>query len=345
MEFIKETLKKLCSLMTVSGFEKMGYKDICEIASPLADIVKEDSFGNLVLVKRCGRENAKGLMIDAHFDTVGMMVTDIHEGGFLSVVNIGGLDTRILPSAEVCVYGKEKIYGIVSSVPPHLKKSGKGSVPKIEELYIDTGYSEEALKELVRVGDPVIIEGDFTELKNNFVSAKHLDDKACLCACLDALRMMDKERLCYDLYITVSAQEETGKCGAALCAYTVKPDFAIITDVNFGAIDKDNEYETVKCGSGVAIDISSLVDRRLTRGVIKHLTEKNIPYQRICEPSYTYTNNDLISVTGTGVPTLLLSVPLRSMHTPVETVCLDDIKSLADVLCELAYTDLEAIRG
>ncbi len=343
MEFIKEALNKLCSAMSLSGFEKMGYKDIYSLAVPFFDEIKEDSFGNLVLIKRSGGEGAKRLMIDAHFDTVGMMVTNIHEGGFLSVINIGGLDTRILPSSEVTVYGKEKIYGIVSSVPPHLKKSG-GKVPKIEELYIDTGYSREELEEIVKIGAPVTIEGDLTELKNGFVAAKFLDNKACLCACLDAMRRIDKEKLLYDVYVTVSAQEETGKCGASLCAYSVKPDFAIITDVNFGAIDKDNEYETVKCGEGAAIDISSLVDRRITRGVMKRLSEKNIPYQRICEPTATYTNNDLVSVTGMGVPTLLLSVPLRSMHTPVETVCIRDIKSLSDILAELVCSDLEAIR-
>ncbi|MBR7101330.1 MAG: M20/M25/M40 family metallo-hydrolase [Clostridia bacterium] len=343
MEFIKDALNRLCSMMTVSGYEKKSKNDISDLASPIFDEISEDSFGNITLVKRSCKANAKRLMIDAHFDTVGMMVTDIHEGGFLSVINIGGLDTRILPSAEVSIYGKERIYGIVSSVPPHLKKDKKSSVPKIEELYIDTGYSKEKLEELVRIGDPVVIEGGYTELLNGFVAAKYLDDKACLCGALDAVRRMDKERLNYDIYVTVSAQEETGKCGASLCAYSIKPDFAIITDVNFGAVDKDNEYETVKCGEGAAVDVSALADRKLTRGVIKYLKEKNVSHQRICEPSYTYTNNDLVSVTGLGIKTLLLSVPLRSMHTPVETLCLKDIKSLADIIIELAYTDLEAL--
>jgi len=330
-------------MMTLSGYERKSREEIIDLASPFFDEIKEDSFGNTVLVKKSAVEGAKRLMIDAHFDTVGMMVTDINEGGFLSVVNIGGLDTRILPSAEVTVYGKERVYGIVSSIPPHLKKDGRGAVPKIDELYIDTGYSKERLEEIVRVGDPVIIDGSFTELQNGFVAAKHLDDKACLCAAIDAVRRMDKSKLRYDVYVTVSAQEEMGKCGAALCAYSIKPDIAVITDVNFGAIDNDKEYETVKCGMGAAIDLSSLVDRRITRGIIKHLTSKGIQYQRICEPSYTYTNNDLVSVTGMGVRTLLLSVPLRSMHTPVETLCLKDIRSLSDILIELTYTDLEAL--
>ncbi|MBQ8393724.1 MAG: hypothetical protein IJX51_08190 [Clostridia bacterium] len=346
MDFIKESLKELCSLMTVSGFEKKSRTRLFEIARQYFDEASEDSFGNFIFVKKSLNNNAPRLMIDAHFDMVGMMVTDILEGGFLSVTNIGGLDARILPSAEVTVYGKREIYGLISSIPPHLSKSGKGNVPKIEELYIDTGYSKDELKELVPVGSPVVINGEYTELQNGFVAAASLDDKACVCAIFDAVRRMSAEELKYDIYATVSAQEETGKCGAALSACRIRPRMAIITDVNFGAIEGDKDYDSIVCGKGASVDISALTDRKLTRGVMRLLDKEGVPYQRICEPSYTYTNNDLVSVTGEGIPTVLMSIPLRSMHTPVETVCLKDIRSLADILIRVAYTektDLEAI--
>ena len=159
----------------------------------------------------------------------------------------------------------------------------------------------------------------------------------------DAARRMDASKLKYDVYVTVSAQEETGKCGAAICAFNIKPDIAVITDVNFGDGEENKGFEYIKLGSGAAIDVSAMTDRRLTRGVIKMLEERGIPFQKICEPSYTYTNNDLVSVTGEGVPTLLMSVPLRSMHTPVETVDTEDIRSLADIILQLAYTDREEL--
>jgi len=345
MDFIREAIKELCSLMTLSGYEKRGKKGLFDLVEPYFDEVKEDSFGNFVFVKKCLKENAPRLMIDAHFDTVGMMVTDVLEGGFLSVVNIGGLDTRVLPSAEVTVYGKKEIYGLISSIPPHLtRKSGeKRKNPKMEELYVDTGYSKEELEKIVSVGDPIFIRGDYTELLNGYVAASGLDDKACACAAFDAVRQMDKEKMEYDVYVTVSAQEETGKCGAAACACSIKPDIAIITDVNFGSSEGDNEFETVKCGKGAAIDVSSLSDRRLTRGIMKLLDKKEIPYQVICEPTNTGTNNELVSVTGLGIPTVVMSVPLRSMHTTVETVNVNDISSLSHVLRTVAYTGMEEL--
>lgn len=342
MEFVKKTLKELCSLMTVSGFEKKSREQLYTLVSPLFDKVEEDSFGNLVCVKKGGRDNSPRLMIDAHLDTVGMMVTDILEGGFLSVVSIGGLDTRILPSAEVTVYGKERVYGIISSIPPHLRKSRDSSVPTMEELYIDTGYSKDALKEIVSVGDPVVIEGRYTELQNGYICSASLDDKACACGVLDAVSRMDKDTLKYDVYVTLSAQEETGKCGAALCACRIKPDMAIVTDVNFGTLE-DDDLDSIKCGEGAAIDISAATDRRLTRGIMALLDKSDIPYQRVCEPTRTGTNSELVSVTGEGVPTVLMSVPLKSMHTPVEAVCLSDIKSLSDIILKVVTTEADAL--
>jgi endoglucanase len=128
-----------------------------------------------------------------------------------------------------------------------------------------------------------------------------------------------------------------------MCAYAIKPDMAIITDVNFGSSEGDNEFETVKCGKGAAIDVSSLSDRKLTRGIMKLLDRENIPYQVICEPTNTGTNNELVSVTGLGIPTVVMSVPLRSMHTPVETLNVNDISSLSNVLKTVAYTGMEAL--
>ena len=342
MEFIKEALKKLCSLMTLSGHESKCKEELFELMSPYFDKMSLDKFGNFIFVKKCGKENAPALMLDAHLDQIGLMVRDIHEGGFLSLVNVGGLNSGILPSEEVYVYGKEKIYGVISSIPPHLRKDSS-AIPTIEELYVDTGYEKEELEKLVSIGAPVVMAGKYTELQNDRISAGSLDDKACVCALLDAVRRMEREKMKYDVYVTVSAQEETGKCGAAICAYNIKPEIAIITDVNFGDAEKDEGFEFVKLGEGAAIDVSAMTDRRLTRAIMRLLDKEGVKYQKICEPSYTYTNNDLVSVTGEGVPTLLMSVPLRSMHTPVETVDAKDIRSLADILMLLAYTDKGAL--
>ena len=332
MEKIKNTLMILCREMTISGYEYRAEERIRELCGDIFDEIKCDSFGNFVLIKKSGLENAPKLLIDGHFDTVGMMVNDIKKGGFLSVVNIGGLDTRVLPATEVTVYGKKEIYGLVTSTPPHLSRAGADSVPKLEELYIDTGYSKEELEKIVKIGDPVGYRFVFTEMNDGYVTTSGLDDKACVCGIIEAVRDIDRDRLKYDVYVTISAQEETGKNGSARAAFGIEPDIAIITDVNFASGDGTPEYECIKCKGGASVDISSLTDKRLTRGIIKMLSEKGIKHQIICEPGRTHTNNEGMLVSGRGVRTAVLSVPLKNMHTPCETVNLEDIKSLKEIL-------------
>lgn len=332
MEKIKNTLYALCEQMSVSGYEYLAKDKIEKLCSPYFDEIKMTPMGSFVLTKKCGKENAKKLLIDAHFDTVGMMVTDIKKGGFLSVINIGGLDPRVLPATEVTVFGKKEIYGLVTSTPPHLRRLGSDSVPKIDELYIDTGYSKEELEKIVKIGDPVGYRFVFTEMENDFVTTSGLDDKACVCGIIEAMKGIPKERLCYDIYVTISSQEETGKNGSARAAFDIEPDIAIITDVNFASGDGTPDYECIKCGEGASVDISSLTDRVLTRGIIKLLKEKGIKHQVICEPGRTYTNNEGIMISGKEARTCVLSVPLKNMHTPCETVNLKDIKSLGEII-------------
>lgn len=332
MEKIKKTLYELCSEMTISGYEYRAENKIKELCKGIFDEIKKDALGSYLLVKKSKKENAPKLLIDGHFDTVGMMVTDIYEGGFLGVVSIGGLDCRVLPATEVTVYGKREIYGIITSTPPHLRKSGRNSAPKLNELYIDTGYTKEELLELVSIGDPVGYKFAFSEMANNYVTTSGLDDKACVCAIIEAMREVKAEDLQYDVYVTISAQEETGKNGSARMSFGIDPDIALTTDVNFASGDGTPEYECIKCGGGSSVDISSLTDKALTRNIIKLLKEKNIKHQIICEPGRTHTNNDGLIISGKGTRTAVFSIPLRNMHTPCETVKLDDIKSLAEIL-------------
>lgn len=332
MERVKKTLYSLCEEMTISGFEYRAEKKIRELCKDIFDEISVTPMGSYVMVKRCGKENAPRMLIDGHLDTVGMMVTDIKKGGFLSVVAIGGLDPRVLPATDVTVYGKENIYGVITSTPPHLRKMGADSVAKVEELYIDTGYTKEELEKIVSIGDPVGYRFRFTEMANNFVTTSGLDDKACLCGIIEAMRDVKKEDLKYDIYVTASSQEETGKNGSARASFDIQPEIAIVTDVNFASGDGTPDYECLKGGQGAGVDISSLTDKRLTRNIISLLEGKKIEHQLICEPGKTYTNNEGLLISGEGVRTAVLSVPLRNMHTPCETVNLKDILSLKEIL-------------
>ena len=138
---LKELMLSLCSLMSVSGHEYRSHAKVRELVGEHFDEIKEDAVGNILLIRRCGRENAAKIMIDAHFDEIGMIVTEIHKGGFLSVTSIGGLDEAILQASDVIIYGKEELRGVIASTPPHLQKSeDEKKLTEISKLLIDTGY-------------------------------------------------------------------------------------------------------------------------------------------------------------------------------------------------------------
>ena len=334
MEKIKERLKKLCMLQTVSGHEGL-VEALTEEERNSLDSVSTDNLGNLILFKKSNKKDAKKLLIDAHLDIVGFMVMSIEDGGFLKIVNIGGLDTRVLPATHVKVFGKRVIDGVITSTPPHLRVGGP-KVPKISELMIDTGIDKDELKEIVSIGDIAMYKPYFTELQNDYVCAVGLDDKACACAALDFIVNIDRDQLAYDVYVVLSAQEETGKCGPARAAFDIKPDIAIVTDVNFGSGEGIDKKYTIDCEKGASVDISALTSRALTRNIISLLKEQGVEFQIACEPSYTGTNNDALSISGEGIRTALMSIPLKGMHSPSEIVCLKDIMSLSQMLSAVA---------
>ena len=336
MEKIKSILNTLLNSVSLSGQEIFADKAILEIAKGEFDKVDTDNMGSFVLLKKSNKSGVKKLLIDAHYDTVGLMVTKISDNGFLSFTQVGGLDVNVLPSCEVTVHGTKDVYGIITSTPPHLKKGGSKS-PKMDSLAIDTGFKKEDLEGIIDIGTPVTFMQKIDYIANDFVTASGLDDKACLAAILDAVIKMDRDKMEYDIYVTASAQEETGRCGVARVAFGIEPDIAIVTDVNFANTDTEISFECIEAGKGASIDVSAITQRSLTRAVMKHLTSEEIPYQVVCEPSYTGTNADALSISGNGIPTLLASIPLKSMHTPSETVSLRDIKSLSDILVSIAY--------
>ena len=331
MEKIRELLKQLCFMPTVSGRELDSKNALFALVGDAFDEKYEDTFGNLVFVLKSKKENAPRLMIDAHLDTVGFMVTKVHKNGFLSITPIGGIDTRVLGATRAVVYGKEIVNGVFTSVPPHLSASSK-ALPKVEDVYVDCANGSEH----VSIGDIVTYRPHFTELCANKVSAYGLDDKACICAMLDMAFNVDREKLAYDLYLVISAQEEVGKGGARFVAYDVKPDIAVVTDVFFAGGEGIERRESAVVGEGAYIDISSATNIRLTRKIIKDLEARGVKHQVVCEPSRTHTNNEIVSITGAGVRTMLCGIALDGMHTPSEIVSLEDIRSLSSLLINLA---------
>lgn len=225
---LKQRMIDLASLMTVSGYEARAHAALRAQLGGLFDEITADAVGSLIGVRRCGRPDAPKILIDAHMDEIGMMVTEVLEGGFLRVLNLGGLDGRIMPAAEVFIYGEETIYGVVASTPPHLRKPGEDKALKpVSELLIDTGYAKEKLETLVRPGTPVGFVPRYIELLGGRLAGKGFDNKSCAAIAVEALASVEREALAGDVYLLLAVQEETTMLGGMTGAAGIDPDYAL----------------------------------------------------------------------------------------------------------------------
>lgn len=334
-----EALRLLTGIMTIPGFERNAAKQISQSFGSYFDEIRTDVAGNIVLLKKCGRENAARIMLDAHLDEVGMIVDGIYEGGFLSVSPVGGIDRQLLPASEVLIYGKETIYGVFAATPPHLVKPGDANkIPNWEEFRIDTGYTKEKISELVEIGTPVGYYYSGEELLNCRITGRGFDDKACAAGLICAVAETKPAELAGDVYITLSAREEVGGDGAECAAYAIRPDIAIITDVNFARTPGVAGEESGKFGEGPMISLSAVTDRRLTAKVLDIAKAAEIRVSPVVEATSTGTNASCVVLVEEGIPAAVVSIPLAGMHSYNEMLDLTDAEAFVKLIRTIVKT-------
>lgn len=328
---LKQLIISLCGMLSVSGYEYRSFEKLRSLLGDKFDEIERDSVGNILLIRKCEKDNAARVLVDTHFDEIGMIVTGISEDGFVSVAPIGGIDPAILPSSDVVIYGKRDIRGVLSSVPPHLRKDADSKkLSEISELFIDTGYPEEELRELVSIGTPIGFAPVYTELLNRSICGKSFDNKACAAAAIFALSDIPKTELAADVYLLLSAHEESVRTGGvAPAAFGIDPDYAMVIDVNLAAVPDVPKSETVEYGKGISISVSAITDRCLTKMTEELCRDNEIGFYRVAAPSSTGTNAAALCLVGRGVPTVDVGLPLKSMHTYNETISLDDAEALS----------------
>lgn len=326
---LRELIPTMAGLMSVTGFETYDAERLDALVGDF-DEDHTDAVGNRYLVRRCGRANAPRILIDTHMDEIGLYVSDVLEDGFLRVASIGGLDLRTLASAEVKIYGKTVIDGVIGSTPPHLQQAGEEKkLTPVDELLVDTGYPEEELRELVRVGTPVGFAPRYTFLANDRLVGKSLDNKACAACAIAALRDIPADELAGDVYLLLSVREETGAVGGvAVGGFSVKPDYAMVVDVNLGRTPDTKKCETVVMGKGPSITRSAITDRKLTKMTEQMASDAGIPWQASVAATNTGTNTSDLHLVGRGIPVVDVGVPLRAMHTYVEMLDMADAEQL-----------------
>ena len=331
----EQTLARLCALSGPSGFEENVTEAAAELLRPLTDEVYTTRLGSVVGVRRCGRDDAKKLLLDAHLDEIGFIVTG-HDEGFLRFAPLGGVDPRMLPDREVTILTDPPVHGVVACLPPHVQTAEDmdKSLP-IKDLYIDVGLSQEEAERRIPVGTPAAYRGGCAPLGEDLLCGKALDDRAGFAVLLDVLERLKDKQLNVDLYVLGSTQEETHSSGAVTAAYEIAPRMCVAVDVTHGDSPDASKHETFQLGGGPVIGVGPNCARSLS-GRLKELAgEMDMPVQIEVMSGSSGTNAWPIQVSREGVATAVLSVPERYMHTPVEAVNKKDLENTAALLAAL----------
>lgn len=345
---LEQFLAQITELPGVSGYEGSMGELIRSAFSPYVDEIRRDNLQNLIALKKGTGEKRPSIMLAAHMDEIGLMVTKIEENGFLRITGVGGVDERTILAQEVTVFGKEALFGIVGAKPPHLQDGEERTkAVKMEDLYIDLGLPEERVRELVRVGDLVTVNREYTALHGERATAKAMDDRAGVAMILEIFKELQLLRHTVDVYGVATVQEEVGTRGAYTSTYGINPDLGIAIDVGHGHMpDILKEEDTLILGDGSAIAVGPHVHPKIYRKMKEIAEELSIPYQLEPSPYPGGTDAYAIQVTRSGVPTALISIPLRYMHTSVETLDLADLKAGARLLANfIARIDTEFVEG
>ena len=331
MKMIRNDLSRLCYTTGVAGMKEIT-QVTADLLSPLVDNVSVDAMGNVLGVRHCSTEGASTVMLEAHLDEIGFLVTHIDDKGFVYVAAAGGIDGRVLTAQEVLVYGDEVYQGVFCSTPPHL--SGKdGELPELSKRGIDVGLTAEEAKKHIPLGSRVMFAPAWCELNEHIVSSKALDDRAGMAAILHCLRQLD-DSCPVNVAVAFCVQEELGCRGSDPATRQIQPDYAIVTDVSFATTPDADPNHCGKLSKGVMIGISPILDGDMSDALIDLAKTNEIPYQYEVMGGRTGTDADHISGCLYGVPTALLSIPQRYMHTPVEVVDLRDVAAVGDLMAK-----------
>ena len=325
-------LETLCNAFGVSGYENEVSKFIYKHAKPLCSKIETDNIGNIICFKKGQKGYRNKIMLSAHMDEVGFIISNITDDGYLMFQNVGGIDPRILQSQKVII-GKNKINGVIGAKPKHLIKDDENSVVKTNELYIDIGAKDaEDAKKYVKLGDYAVFNSIYREFGNNKIKAKALDDRV---GCYLMLKLMEFEYP-NDIYFSFTVQEEVGCRGAKVAAYTVNPDYCIVLE-GTTCSDVPGTDETgfsTHMGKGPAVSIldgGSYSSKEMIKTIYETAQKNNIDIQF---KQTTMGGNDasVIVTTNAGIKTGVLSIPCRYIHSPSSVADKNDINNAFNIL-------------
>jgi tetrahedral aminopeptidase len=331
-------LKSLISVSGLSGYEAPVAKLIAEKWSSLADETSISRVGSLHGFKKgMGNPPRPSVMIATHMDAIGMRVSKIVDG-FLHITNVGGIDVRVLPGAVVTVHATksdEELPAVVVMPPAQFlpESVGDGFVT-INELLVDTGLTSREVKRKVHVGDLVSFANEPFELAGEVISGHTVDNRASVAALTACLEELQNKPHVWDVWAVATVQEETSYLGAYSSAYELRPQIAIIVDTTFAKGPGANEWQTFPMGKGVGLCIGPNMHPFLHKKLEELAEQIEIPRFLEVAPIHSGTDAFAVQITAEGIPTALIEIPIRYMHTPVESVALKDIQRAGRLLAE-----------
>jgi putative aminopeptidase FrvX len=332
---IKDFLRVTTEASGVSGYEAPVRELVRTEFAQYADELRTDALGSLIALKRGERPAEtprRSVMLAGHMDEIGLLVTQL-EKGYLRFATVGGFDLRVLLGQEVVVHGRRDMPGIIGSRPPHvLSEEEREQVVPMNKLFIDVGLSQDELAKNVRVWDVITLQRQFTELAGGLVAGKAFDDRAAV-ACIDScLQNLASMKHSWDVYAVATVQEETGLKGALTSAFGIEPDIGVAIDVGHGNMLGVPEADTVMVGGGPAVAIGPNIHPLMHARLVDTAKQHEISYQIDPIPGASGTDAWAMQVTREGLPTALISIPLRYMHTTVETLALKDVERIGRLL-------------
>ncbi|SIT04527.1 M42 family metallopeptidase [Belliella pelovolcani] len=329
MEVNVSLLKQVCEIAGAPGFEKRVRSLVVDLVTPLADEVKMDNMGNVIAIKKSKKNpDAKKVMVAAHMDEIGFIVTHIDDSGFVRFHTLGGFDPKTLTAQRVIIHGKKDLVGVMGSKPIHVMTAEeKTKLPNTTDFFIDLGMSKEEVEKYISIGDPITRDRELIEM-GDCVNCKSIDNRVAVYILIETLRTVQDPA--YDLYAVFTVQEEVGLRGANVAAHGINPDFGIALDttIAFDVPGAQAHEKVTELGKGTAIkimDAMTICDYRMVDFMKKTAEQHQIKWQ---PEILTAGGTDTAGVQRMGKQGAIagaISIPTRHLHQVIEMAHKQDI--------------------
>jgi endoglucanase len=321
----------LIELRGITGDEALVAKKIVDAFSPLCDSVSVDAMSNVIA--RMGGAGPR-VMITAHLDEIGLIATNVEEDGAIRIGRVGGVDPRILPGSRVTVYTDEgPLPGVVGALPPHLLSAeDQKKNYDLGKLHVDIGLPPERVRALVCTGTPITLYGPLHALQNNRCTGKSIDDRCGVAVMLRTAELLQKREFPAQVFFVSAAQEETSSFGVMTSAFAIQPDIGIAIDVTFAESPGCEGMDGVHPMDKVVLTEGPNIHPRLHKHLMDLAKKNRVDAETSVCAGPTWTDAQALQLTHAGVPTALVEIPLRYMHTTVETISMDVLEEAARLL-------------